>query len=367
MRLLIATPLYPPEPGGPATYTRLLEEGLPSRGIEVEVVKFADVRRLPKLIRHYAYYRRVAKAARRADAILALDPVSVGLPALRAAKKARKPFFLKVVGDYAWEQGRQRFGVTAPLDEFIGMKQVPLGVALLRAMQAHVGKCARGVIVPSAYLRGVVRAWGVPEERITVMHNAVSADTASAVPEEVERLPIPRIVSAGRLVPWKGMGELIDAVARLRARGTNASLVIVGDGPERATLARRAAETLGAGYLFTGALPHDKTLATMKDADVFVLNSSYEGLSHVLIEAQLLDVPVVTTGAGGNGEVTSDGVDALWADPSRPDRLADAIEKLLLDRTLARKLASAGKMRAEREFSSETLLENMAVFLKTHL
>src|SRR3989338_1641940 len=125
MKLVIATPLYPPEIGGPATYSRLLEEGLPMKGIEVELVKFSEVRHLQKLIRHYVYYRRVLKAARGADAVLALDPVSVGLPAMWAAKRAKKPFVVKIVGDYAWEQGRQRFGVEAELDDFVQTETGP--------------------------------------------------------------------------------------------------------------------------------------------------------------------------------------------------------------------------------------------------
>src|SRR3989344_3373366 len=106
MRLVIATPLYPPEVGGPATYVQELETGLPSRSIDVTVVKFSDVRRwyLPKLVRHYVYYRRVLQEAKNADLVLALDPVSVGLPAMKAARKAGKPFVVKIVGDYAWEQ-----------------------------------------------------------------------------------------------------------------------------------------------------------------------------------------------------------------------------------------------------------------------
>src|SRR3989344_1930156 len=119
MKLVIATPLYPPEIGGPATYAEILMRELPKRGVEVELVKFSDVRHLPKIIRHYFYYRRVLEAARGADAVFALDPVSTGLPAMRAAKKAGKPFAVKIVGDYAWEQGVQRFGVTLDLDEFV--------------------------------------------------------------------------------------------------------------------------------------------------------------------------------------------------------------------------------------------------------
>src|SRR3989338_4085545 len=135
MKLVIATPLYPPEIGGPATYAKLLFEGLPKKAIEVELVKFSDVRHLPKFIRHYVYYRRVLMAARSADAILALDQVSVGLPALYAAQKLGKPFFVKIVGDYAWEQGQQRFGITENLDEFVKTKNVPFSVRMLRRIQ----------------------------------------------------------------------------------------------------------------------------------------------------------------------------------------------------------------------------------------
>src|SRR3990167_6273753 len=135
MKLLIATPLYPPEIGGPATYAKLLLEGLPKKGIEVDLVKFSDVRHLPKIIRHFVYYRRVLKAARSADVVLALDPVSVGLPAMKAAKKADKPFVVKIVGDYAWEQGQQRFGITQNLDEFVKTKNVSLQVHVLRRIQ----------------------------------------------------------------------------------------------------------------------------------------------------------------------------------------------------------------------------------------
>src|SRR4051812_7117496 len=105
MRLLIATPLYPPELGGPATYAKALEDGLPAHGNQVTLVKFGTVRHLGKGVRHLAFFWHIFTALKHADMVLALDPVSVGLPALLAARLRRKPFLVKVVGDYAWEQG----------------------------------------------------------------------------------------------------------------------------------------------------------------------------------------------------------------------------------------------------------------------
>src|SRR3989344_6965870 len=100
-KVLIATPLYPPEIGGPATYASVLEKELPKRGIEVEVLAFREVRSLPKIVRHGAYFLRCIAKGRDCDIIFAQDPVSVGLPALLASKFMRKRFIVKIVGDYA--------------------------------------------------------------------------------------------------------------------------------------------------------------------------------------------------------------------------------------------------------------------------
>jgi glycosyltransferase involved in cell wall biosynthesis len=356
MKLVIATPLYPPDLGGPATYAKLLADGLPSRGIDVALVKFGDVRHLPKLVRHLAYFARVRRALNSADLVLALDPVSTGLPACLAAWSLKKPFVVKVVGDYAWEQGRQRAGITVPLDAFVRMKQVPFLVWFWRAVQTGVARYARRVIVPSAYLKGVVAAWGIPEKEITIVYNAVSVETGGSVPEAVAHARRPLVVTAGRLVPWKHVDGVIDAVAALLARGTHASLAIVGDGPERARLTARAQEKLGDTCVFTGALAHADLMAVVRQADACVLNSSYEGLSHLLVEALVLGVPTVATRAGGNAEVIEDGETGLLVPVGDPPALAAALARVLSDAPLVARLRASARASAEH-FSVDGMLE----------
>jgi glycosyltransferase involved in cell wall biosynthesis len=351
MKLVIATPLYPPEIGGPATYAKALEEGLPGKGIEVELVKFSDVRHLPKMIRHLAYYRRVLAAARCADLVLALDPVSTGLPAMRAAKRVGKPFVVKVVGDYAWEQGRQRFGVGENLDDFVRSPQKSFFVRRLQAVQTRVARCASRVIVPSEYLRKIVLAWGVSAEKVEVIYNAVPMEMLGNVPGTVAKLPRPLVVTAGRLVPWKNIDGVIDAVASI----PGASLVIVGDGPDRAALMRRAEEKLRGRVAFTGQLSHADTLAVMKSADAFVLNSSYEGLSHLLIEAQALGIPTIATDVGGNPEVITNGENGLLVPAGSARSLADSLAQLLGDAQLRVRFSANARASAER-FSSGRMI-----------
>lgn len=361
MRLLIATPLYPPESGGPATYVKILEERLPGKDIEVEVVKFSTVRRYPKALRHLAYAYLVQRALRQADAVLALDPVSTGLPSALAARLLRKPFFVKVVGDYAWEQGRQRYGVSGSLDAFVREPQHSTRVRILQAVEAWVAKSAHTVIVPSQYLRRIVSAWGVPVERITVIPNGIATPVLGTIPAALEALPAPRIVTAGRLVPWKGMGGLIDAVTDLREEGMAVSLVVVGDGPHRANLEVYAKARLSDGYAFTGELSREDTLAAIASADVFALNTAYEGLSHLLIEALSLGAVIVTTTAGGNGELVTDEEEGLLVEHGDRKALPAALKRALTDASLRRRIGQLAALKA-KDFTEDAMVERTGVF-----
>lgn len=358
MRLVLATPLYPPEIGGPATYAKLLETGLRAQGIDVELVKFGEVRKLPKIIRHLTYFSRVYRALKNADLVLALDPVSVGLPACLAAFLARKPFVVKIVGDYAWEQGQQRFGVEASLDDFVKTRRVPLAVWFLRRVQRGVASRAARIIVPSNYLKGIVATWGIPSEKIEVIYNAVPLQKPGTIPEAVAAQPRPLVVTAGRLVPWKHIDGIIDAVSGL----PEVSLAIVGGGPLRAALARRASENLSGRAVLTGTVPHEDLLAVVKSADIFVLNSSYEGLSHLLIEAQALGVPTIATDAGGNSEVITNEVNGLLIPVGDTAALSRALARMLSGDELRARLRAAAPESA-KHFSTEAMLTATATLM----
>lgn len=356
MRLLIATPLYPPDPGGPATYARILEQELPSRGVQVALLKFSDVRRFPKVIRHITYFALLMRAGRDADTILALDPVSTGLPAMLAARFLKKPFFVKVVGDYAWEQGTQRFGIRVSLDEFVRTEHVPFSVQILRNVQVAVARAAKTVIVPSEYLRGVVTHWGIEPAHVTVIYNAMQDEEPGELSVREGDMTRPRVVSVGRLVPWKGMPGLIHAVAAVREQVPDATLLIAGDGPDRDTLERLMHARLGNAGVLLGPLSHPDTLVLIKEADVFVLNSTYEGLSHLLIEALALGKAIVATDVGGNPELIEDGKNGLLVPVGDRDALAEAIRHLLLNPKHREVLGQAAEVSSKR-FSTAAMAD----------
>src|SRR6185312_2769187 len=211
MKIFLATPLYPPQSGGPATYAKLLVDELPKRGIDVQLVKFGDVRHLPPGIRHAAYFFNCISAGHNANLIYALDPVSVGLPASLAAKVLGKKFILRVPGDFAWEQGRQRFGVTDELDEFQN-KKYGRKVERLRRIQQRVANRAAKIVVPSEYMRRIVSGWASDASKIEVIYSSVHQPVEYEVPKDRPEGFL--VVTVARRVPWKGIEALEQVIGR---------------------------------------------------------------------------------------------------------------------------------------------------------
>ena len=368
MKVLIATGLYPPEIGGPATYALLLEEELPKRGFEIVIVPFGWVRHYPKIVRHVVYMYKLWRESKRADVIYALDPISVGLPALIVATLTRLPFLIRLGGDYAWEQGVGRFGITQTLDEFVTKKSPrPLMVRLLATVQSFVTKRAYRVVAPSEYLKSVIKTWGVKAENIVVIHSALYPLLVEGTKEELKKqlsFPTPTIISAGRLVPWKGFVALIEVVASMKEKYPDISLVIAGDGEELAALQTKVKVlNLEQNVRFVGRISKEALGASIKAADVFVLNTAYEGLSHQLIEVMDLGTPVITTTAGGNPELITDGVNGILFPFDDKAAIIDGLTRLLEYPETRSRIVQSARGRS-KDFAQSSMLENIEALLR---
>jgi glycosyltransferase involved in cell wall biosynthesis len=347
MRIALATPLYPPEIGGPATDSFTLARALTALGHSATVVPFSRVRHLPAGLRHAAYVFLVVWAARGADCIVAFDTVSVGMPARAAAWLMRKRFVVRVPGDYAWEQSVQRFHVHDSIDEF-QRKRYGWHAELLRAVQRFVVRTATLVIAPSDYFRGVVTGWGVADERLLRIYLGLTVDATDAVaPADKPEGKI--LFSVGRFVPWKGFSLLLRLVARLPGW----TAVIAGDGPLRGALAAQA-RAIGVAdrVVFTGSLPHADVLGWCAAADAFVLNTSFESFSYQVLEAMLVGAPVITTTAGSLPELITDGTEGILLEPNDLDAFQAALESVARNPELWRARTHAAQARAAT-FSQE--------------
>lgn len=434
MRLLIATGIYPPDIGGPATYAAQLFERLPKYGIEVRIITYADEpqitknrnyqlpttllgrsapssarkpfrfsgnyslisisRELPKGIRHLFYFFKVLWHGREADIIYALDTVSAGLPAAMAAKILRKPFVVKVVGDYAWEQEQLKqqaesskppMASLARLDErergraFGGQEGVGtiedfrkqrygFVTEMRRTMQQWVVRSARTVVTPSEYLKTIIAGWGITREKIAVVPNAVIVPEVD-LPKEEARMQLGLhgtiLLSAGRLVPWKGFRTLITMMREIKKQMPEAQLFIIGSGPEGESLkAYVRGEALEANVKFMGSVPHDTLWQYLKASDIFLLNTAYEGFSHQIIEAMAAGVPVLTTAIGGNPEIIEDGKEGLLVPCDDAETFRKRMSSLLEDKKKYTEIQEQAKEKA-KQFSLQKMIERTIIILES--
>ena len=350
IRVLVATGLYPPEIGGPATHIEILEREMKNSDIDLVTVPFALVRGYPKVVRHVMYVYLLLRASRGAAVFYALDPVSVGFPALIASILTRKKLIVRVAGDYAWEQATGRYGLSQSLDEFV--TKIPEQHFIVRIL-AYVERVVTGravcVVVPSMYLKGIVSLWGIREERIRVVYNAFTPENT---PDHVvARAQLGYcdtvVVSAGRLVPWKGFTTLISVIADLRKEGKTVSLVVIGDGPKEVSLKAYAVSRGVEDHVhFMGRLSKESLALSIAGADVFVLNTGYEGLSHQLLEVMALGVPIVTTTVGGNTELLRDEETGLLVPYEDASALKGAIMRMVTDVVLRDHMVLCARMHA---------------------
>ena len=118
MRILIVTPLVPPESGGPSYYSIALKEALEKKGEEVDLIAFKEVRQYPSGIRHLIFLYKVLWRARKVDALIILDTVSVAIPAVIAGWVLNIKMIVRVGGDFVWERYIERTGEKVLLSEF---------------------------------------------------------------------------------------------------------------------------------------------------------------------------------------------------------------------------------------------------------
>ncbi|MBI3300241.1 MAG: glycosyltransferase [Elusimicrobia bacterium] len=234
----------------------------------------------------------------------------------------------------------------------LGRAFAPLQAAFLRRADAIVAT-SREYAEGSEALRAFV-------DKIHVIELGVDAGSLGleGAEEPARRLRArfggPLIVFVGRLVYYKGLGCLLEAM-----RGLDARLLVVGSGPLEAELRAAAARPGLAGRVFFEAVPHDRPLGPYwlaADAAVLPSTERTEAFGLSLVEAMHCGKPVVATRLGtGTTTVCRDGVNGLVVEPGDPAGLRAALARLLADPALSRRLGEAGRALARERFSAEAM------------
>ncbi len=210
------------------------------------------------------------------------------------------------------------------------------------------------VTVSEANAGYIAKTFGVSRTHVRVIPCGVDTSSFCPLATDTERsaISVPWIVCVARHVAVKNLGLLLDACVELRWRGVKFRCAMIGDGPLHEELKRTRDELKLSDIVeMPGALEQSDVLQWWQRAALGVLSSENEGMPVCLMEAGACGVPVVAPAVGGIPELVQDGSTGFLAKPNDLNSLADALERLLRDDVLRKRMGEAARLRAEEMFS----------------
>ncbi|MGB3465924.1 MAG: glycosyltransferase family 4 protein [Cyclobacteriaceae bacterium] len=220
---------------------------------------------------------------------------------------------------------------------------------------------------PSQYLGNKLIDIGISEKILRTIPYGADLDKIEAI----ETLPAEnndkiRLIHAGRLVPKKGVPDLVRVFADLSRSYLNIELIIVGGGEEEEKVRRLIEdEGLNASVRLTGPVPHEKLIGYLKSSDIFILNSreteggETEGLPNSIMEAMACKVAVVSTRHSGIPELLTHRKDGFLVDPQNNGELKAALTELINIESLRKQIAIEGYDTVSKRFSFQQMKESI--------
>lgn len=355
MKILITVGIFPPDIGGPASFVPKIAKLLQENGFEVTIIclsneKIVDnesykiiriLRNQNLMIRWIKTIFKMISNGRNADTIFVN-----GLPmeAYIANLFLRKKLIRKIVGDWAWERGRNKGIINDSFDEFQKNKH-NLHLEIAKFSRGWTATKADLVITPSVHLKNVVKNWGVSENNLKVIYNGTNIQSKITKKEN----EVLHFITVGRLAPWKNIDKIIQAMAILNEKGFNFIFNIVGSGPLNENLKILVKELkLENKIFFLGQKNTEELNKIYLDSDIYIQASGYEGLPHVILEAINFNLSIISTPIGGTNEILLDGKNG-WIlklkDKKAPDEfdLQEIIYELVDNKTKSNNLIHNAK------------------------
>jgi len=385
LKVLIATGIYPPDYRGPATLLEALPRALIDKGIEVKIITYSFIKTRPEergmvyrikrgkiaALSQIRYLLKLWRLADWADEIYALDVYSAGYFTYLMKKIKGVKYAVRFVGDSAWETATRNGWCCDYILDFQD-KVYDKKIEKLKARRKKVLLEADKIIAPSNFIGLVLEKIGADREKVKVIYNSLDfsrypfdENSLVSIKEKYGR-GSKIIVSPGQLNPWKGFDGVIKILPELmKDLNLKINLLILGKGQEHDNLEKLARELgVSESVHFLGRIEHKKIMDYFKAADLFILNSNYEGMSHVLLEAMQSGTPIITTNRGGNPEVIADNETGLLVNYNNEEELLRAAKKIFSDDDLAKRMSVNAKEKI-KFFSWEKTVDETAETLRT--
>ena len=350
--VLLITSIFPPQVGGPAIFTSRFSNWLDTQQINSKVitysideisdyenVKFVDLRKN----RIKAFIKFISLIKKYSDKNTLILSNGAFVETFFACLFTKRKYVAKIPGDQVWELSVNRGWTTSSIENFQEEK-LRIIQKILRLLFNLAFKNAKAIVAPSQQLANFLIAWGVEKQRIELVYNCVD-------PSKFKNLNITKkrydLVTVCRLVPWKGLEELIACAIELNLR-----LAIIGDGPLMNDL-KHLARNAPIDIEFKGNLNNEEVVNILNSSRIFVLNSKYEATSYALIEAKMCGLPIIANETDGSKTLIQESIDGYVVKASSTEDLKYFINKLMTTEKIRENFGVEARKDALKRFNQD--------------
>ncbi len=337
MKIVIATGIFIPEPGGPATYAPKIAEEFLQLGHKVQVITYSDkahydfdeslpyavhrIKRSKKIFNYWRYYRALFSLARDSDLIYAFDHFSAGLPVAIFSFTSRRPFFVRVGGDFIWEKHLDTADNLVILRQFYEQGLHHKFHQLRFRIITWIFQRARGIIFTTEFQKDIFQKYyNLASRKLFIINNPIDLSEISAKRNQLKR----EVVVPARFINKNNLDNLIKAFVKIKDKSLRLS--IIGAGPKRNQL-QDLIKNLNAKNIFIeNVLSRHDLQERLLTAYLVVFPSLTDISPNAMLECLALKVPFISSQEIGFDWIKDK---IIIFDPLRLDEITQAIDELL--------------------------------------
>lgn len=369
MKIVLASGIYPPDIGGPATYSQLIAEEFKKKGHNVSVICYSDkrgedaIRILRKhniLIRYWLYFWNLFKIATDCDVIYAQGPINSGLPAVLVGKILKKKVILRLGGDYIWEKASdQKKNNCLTLRRYYKFGMFKKQGFILKIFM-FVLKSVDLIIFSTEFQRDIyLKYLKLDKKKMVIIKNAFSDFKTNF--KKIIRSN--EILFAGRITRLKNLGFLINGFSKILSETDRSiQLIIIGDGDdlEKKKLQELVKElSLEKSVIFENRISHQELLEKIQRCYFAVLPSLTEISPNFVLDCIKLNKPILCTREIGFYEDFKN--DLVFFNPCDKEDFLEKFKWLLKEKNYRSYQRKMKKIETERSWSKLTE-EHLLIF-----